>query len=238
MRSLEITTQIGCSVGCSYCPRDKLLKAYKSDKRIMTLDDFKKILSNVPQDVRIDFSGFSEVFLNKEGAKMISYTASKGYRIALYTTLTGFKVSDVLRKDGSLRGIYIEDVFFHQHDGKNFNEREFNRKADFLKSSIRGSFRSAKMEKQWQWSRAGNVWKTERKEGKFTCAIARDEFDHNVVLPDGNVYLCCNDWSLKHCIGNLYETHYDNLDRKSVQELASQANSECACRFCEHFILK
>ena len=36
-------------------------------------------------------------------------------------------------------------------------------------------------------------------------------YDHNVVLPNGDVALCCMDYALKHIIGNLLKTDYWSL---------------------------
>ncbi len=36
-------------------------------------------------------------------------------------------------------------------------------------------------------------------------------YDHNVLLPDGSVVLCCMDYSLKHKLGNLLEQDYYDI---------------------------
>ena len=36
-------------------------------------------------------------------------------------------------------------------------------------------------------------------------------YDHNVLLPDGRVQLCCMDYSLKHTIGNIIDSSYSDL---------------------------
>jgi radical SAM protein with 4Fe4S-binding SPASM domain len=229
MRSLEITTQIGCRNRCSYCPIDKLVRIYKDDKKIMSLEDFENLLKNVPKDVRIDFSGFSEVFLNVYGSHMIRYAINQGYIVTIYTTLEGFtSVNAEILKD-----LYIPDVFFHQYDSKGFDQKEFDRKMDLFISKIGCSYRTSTLDKPYQWSRAGNVWDTERKIGNFECSPAGRDFDHNVVLPNGDVYLCCMDWSLKHKLGNLNETHFDKLQRGKIVKLSEQENSEVICRYCE-----
>ena len=45
-------------------------------------------------------------------------------------------------------------------------------------------------------------------------------YDHNVLLPDGRVQLCCMDYSLKHTIGNIIDSSYSDLFvSKSFTEL-------------------
>jgi len=71
-------------------------------------------------------------------------------------------------------------------------------------------------------SRAGNLFETKRKDGDLKCSASN--YDNNVMMPNGDVYLCCMDYSLKHKLGNLLITHFDKLDRKPPFEL---------CRYCE-----
>ena len=46
-------------------------------------------------DVRLDFSGFSEPFLNRESSRMMRLAYQKGYQVVLYTTLVGFRREDL-----------------------------------------------------------------------------------------------------------------------------------------------
>jgi len=130
-------------------------------------------------------------------------------------------------------------VFFHEFEGKGFNKEDFDLKVKIFKENIQShSYRQAVLEPQWRWSRAGNVWEVQKQQGKFSCRLSQDNFDHNVVLPNGDVYICCQDYCLKHKIGNLYETHYNNLNRSSLIDFSNQEDSEIICRNCEHFNLK
>ena len=50
---------------------------------------------------------------------------------------------------------------------------------------------------------------------------------HNVVLPNGDVSLCCMDYGLEHIIGNLLDQEYEDVIPK---------HNTCffnLCRFCE-----
>ncbi len=71
-------------------------------------------------------------------------------------------------------------------------------------------------------SRAGNLFKRVRKSEIVKCSTSN--YDNNVMMPNGDVYICCMDYSLKHKLGNLLDTHFDKLDRKPPFEL---------CRYCE-----
>jgi hypothetical protein len=43
------------------------------------------------------------------------------------------------------------------------------------------------------------------------------------------------DWGLKHKLGNLFTTHFNNLNRNYIIELSKQPKSDIICRKCELF---
>ena len=88
MPTLEITTMIGCPILCSFCPQDKLVKNYTGDK-YLSLKNYQLMLSKIPKNVRIDFSGMSEPWANKECTDMLEHTLENGYEVAIYSTLYG-----------------------------------------------------------------------------------------------------------------------------------------------------
>jgi radical SAM protein with 4Fe4S-binding SPASM domain len=224
MRTLEITSYIGCPVKCEYCPQDILLKNYEGKER-MELSDMEKILSNTPKDVRIDFSGFSEIFGHIKGSWFILLAYGLGYEVVLYTTLVGIKDIDFR----ILKDVKFTDLCFHQYPKAGL---QFFDKVRKFETRIHTG-RVAEITTQWRWSRAGNVWPMPHKSGTFHCIFAEKNFDHNVVLPNGDVYLCCQDYSLKHKIGNLYTTKFDDLDRSDIRNCSNMEESECICRNCE-----
>ena len=225
MRTLEITSFIGCPVGCPYCPQRTLKSAYEG-KMMMDMTDFRTLFHNVPLDVRIDFSGFSEIFCHPDGAKMIRYCYDSGYQVVLYTTLTGFKQQNI----ETLRNVQFTDLCFHL--APQLDAADFSYKRNLFETHI-GRGRIAVITDQWKWSRAGNVWDRQEKKGPFKCLFAEKDFDHNVVLPNGEVYLCCQDYGLKHCIGNLFETHFNRLNREDYMMLSNEYDSDIICRKCE-----
>jgi len=75
------------------------------------------------------------------------------------------------------------------------------------------------------WGRAGNLNKevilkpelaeldyltTGVSETPMTCNCVEDLY-HNVLLPNGEVSLCCEDYNLQHIIGNLFEEEYNEI---------------------------
>jgi len=62
-------------------------------------------------------------------------------------------------------------------------------------------------------------------------------FNRNVLLPNGDVVLCCLDWSLKHVLGNLLVSDYGSLFKseeflKIIKGLKDDS-SDILCRYCE-----
>ncbi|MBQ7158634.1 MAG: radical SAM protein [Treponema sp.] len=98
---MEISTVMGCSVNCEFCPQDVLLKKYyendKHRQRVMTVENFKTILAHTPDDCIIDFSGMTEPFLNPHCIDMIQLACDAGRRVYLFTTLSGVSEETVER---------------------------------------------------------------------------------------------------------------------------------------------
>jgi len=227
MKTLEITSYVGCPNMCHYCPQELLMDTYDDATR-MSIATFREILDHTPLDVRIDFSGFSEIFYHPLGSLFIAESINRGYSTVLYTTLAGLTSNDIR----TLKGLHFTEVVFHQWPGADLDE--FNDDVKLFTDEIQGG-RVAEITPQWEWSRAGNVKEMEVKGGKFECLFAARDFDHNVVLPNGDVVLCCQDYGLKHKIGNLTTTHFDELDRSEIVELSKQDDSDIICRKCELF---
>lgn len=85
---IEITTYLPCINRCSYCPQNKLMNAYKG-KKVMSVETFKKILKNIPEDVEIHFSGFSEPYAHPDIEEFFKL-AAENHEVCLYTS-TGRK---------------------------------------------------------------------------------------------------------------------------------------------------
>ena len=233
MNWIEVTTKIGCKNMCSYCPQSTFLKAYKDDKKMMSFEDFKMLLSNVDKSrTHIHFSGFSESMLNDESIDMMIYAFRQGFSVVLYTTLVGFN-------EEKARKLRDSDMCFHQtrlheFDGVGFYSDEFNKKSILFKENVKSLDHNIVRVSQ-PMSRGGTLFDNGKKVGKIKCYENR--IMNNVLLPNGDVYLCCSDWSLKHKIGNLYKHHYNssefNEERKKVFQLCMEQDSDVICRSCE-----
>ena len=93
-------------------------------------------------------------------------------------------------------------------------------------------------------SRAGNLRSQSgikipsRLMGVIRCRSCGELFNHNVLLPNGDVVLCCYDFGLQHILGNLIKSDYDSLfTGETFQELQKGLNDdsvELLCRHCEN----
>ena len=124
---MEITTNIGCKINCAYCPQDMLVRAYRNIgdvPRVMTLDIFKMILSKIPTSVCIDFSGFSEPWLNHECTEMVLYTNKVGYEVAVFTTAVGMNILDVEK----IKSIPFKRFCLHLPDVEGYSKIKLDNK--------------------------------------------------------------------------------------------------------------
>lgn len=230
MKTLEITTKIGCKNNCYYCPQDKIIKNYRSSYNSLSFITFIKYLKNIPTTTKLHFSGFSEPFLNDSSIYMMDYAVKKGYDIGIYTTTMGMTEETVKR----LQNIKVDPFVVHIPDIKqtfdfeiwaynvklmdkagidfSFIEVGTEDKSDIVLEYLLNT--DKKVEFQEIVSRAGNYSGVpyEHKDGIVSC----DRVIQNVLLPDGRVVLCCMDYSLDYVLGDL---NYQNLNEiKPLQD--------------------
>jgi radical SAM protein with 4Fe4S-binding SPASM domain len=261
---IEITTKLGCSVNCKFCPQDVFIKEYlKNDgsERKLTFENFKKCCDKLPKNVLIEFAGFTEPFLNQDCINMITYAKLKGYRLSIFTTLCGV-TEEIVDK---LLEIQFEEFVYHAPDvegysiipindnylnlvrrlvsakktnGDNFIDYVCTQGTvpDNIKSILGNDVRIYVVLND----RAGNL-KNDSLYGKhnlcgaLNCELAYD-INHNVLLPDGRVILCSNDWGMKHVLGNLLEQSYDEIingrESSDIHRAMNSYDDEILCRNC------
>ncbi len=265
--TMEFTTSIpkkGCVVDCVYCPQRILEKSYVDEERYLTLDNFKRAVDKLPQNVRVTFAGFTEPWLNKDCSDMLLYAHEKGHPIAVFTTGIGMKVEDVYRIknvpfDLGPNGRFVLHLPDNERRAKHPITKNYIEVLEAFKEvhhEIQGFYTMAMGTVHNDvnhlfpeavvpafWSRAGNLvgeamlkpellnLQSEYKsiyhgEEPRTCGCDEHLY-HNIMLPNGDVSLCCMDYNLKFIIGNLLEQSYE--------EIAPKPQS-CfdMCRFCEN----
>ena len=200
----------------------------------------------MPQDVRIDFSGMCEPFANKRCADMILYAAEKGHPLALYTTLQGATEEDYQK----LKDLNYEVVTIHLPDADGRSIFKITDEYLDLLSKWRCNNYSChgRLDSRilpfinrgiglitFMHDRAGNV------ECRPHSAIAHDRamlcitsgmyLNHNVLLPDGTVLMCCMDYGMTEVFGNLYEQTYEEVvnseEAKRMRDKLIEGDSIC-----------
>ena len=248
---LEITTHIGCPIDCLDCPQALLRSKYQGVKDL-SLDDFKRAIDKVPAGTRIDFSGMCEPFANKACTDMILYAAEKRFPLALYTTLQGATMEDYER----LRDVYFEVVTIHlpDQDGRS----HFVITQDYLEVlkhwecdnySCHGRIDERVLPYiknrnliTFMHDRAGNV------EGRphisinpnqnLWCITSGKDMNHNVLLPNGDVLMCCMDYGMTGIFGNLFTQSYDEVINSAPACAMRRTlnEGESICRHCSNAI--
>jgi len=255
-RSIQVTTVIGCRNKCSYCPQDAIISSYAKRSRecVMNMDVFKKCADKIPADVPIHFSGFSEPWQNPACADMIAYACKTEHIVDVYTTLAGMMPRDAQR----LLSLNIRRLFVHlpsdsgheqiNIDGDYISSLKIIRNSGFpVKYNLHLSEVHPKIKPIVKTAfymelntRAGNAQynskrSVRRKLGKLECAIDSCLMNY-VLLPNGEVALCCMDFGLKHVIGSLLDSDYRSLfagkEFKRVSEGMAEADSDILCRRC------
>jgi hypothetical protein len=224
---LEITTRVGCPVGCSlYCPQDVLIKNYHGEQKTLTLDNFKIALGHLPARFPLVFSGFCEPFANGQATSLITYSHEQQHPVGLFTTLNGLSsagLSELIKygyfvfrlhlPDGQHMRIplteeYKDNVFTVLHNIPNVSFSIMN---DAFRTDNRENFTQGIHTRERRWFRYCHKW-------------SHPAF---VMMPDGDVYLCCHDFGLQHKLGNLFTQSYEVIKR-------NYHPSYKLCRVCEN----
>lgn len=280
-RWIEVTTKIGCSNNCIYCPQDMLLSSYCKGARniTMTLKDFKRALSHIPQWLDIDFAGFNEPFENSEAFDMVEYAILKGYKVSVFTTLKGLSSNKIEQ----LKKLNLKSIVIHLPDEEGMMKMqvdiEYLKKlrqlydlnlpnvkylcigsvhkkidkciADLAKKDKKITYRADNLKNDSKLSDKlkynENCGRVISGKQKIICSRrinyhgldrTATHVECSVLLPDGSLVLCCQDYGLKHVLGNLYEQNYEiimhgNVMREIEQSMFCLNNNEILCRKCE-----
>ncbi len=254
--NLEISTVVGCKMRCNYCPQTVHVNNYSKNNSLFKLpfEDFKKCISTIPTSVDIVFAGMAEPWMNEDCTSMIEYAYEKGHTISVFTTCFGMTHEDIER----LKNIQYKHFCFHLPDGDgvmnlNVTDEYVSVVVDAVKKITNhnltciGNLHPKLKEVLGHvpdssiglYSRAGNLkgFNVPRKTGKIFCSVCTEHLNHNVLLPNGDVLLCCMDYSNDHVIGNLNEITYADLfhtdEYKRITAGLSDESINILCRTCE-----
>jgi hypothetical protein len=256
MKSLEFTTNVGCMNKCAYCPQDIFLKAYGKGRKFLTVEAFNTCLKKLPEGTEIVFSGFSEPWRNKDCTAMV-LAALKKFVVVIYTSLVGMKIEDAAKIVGKKFKIFCA----HLPDKEGMTQIKITDEyLEVLKKcmeipNINFSLCGTLPEKieaiigkkegttaAMQTSRGGLVQgygRTVNHIGPISCPSQEGShiLDHNVLLPDGRVVVCCMDFGMKYVLGNLFTQDYESLfTGKVADEIRAglRGEKDILCHHCEY----
>ncbi len=261
MKTMEFTLRVGCRNMCKYCPQLLIIKQYSKLKGdvIMSFETFKICLDKIPKDVRIDFSGMAEPWLNENATKMLLYAYRNGFKkISVFTTTVGMTKKDLEK----IKKIPFTEFMVHLADGEGNTKIQVTKKYLKLLNKIKqaGIKNIAYMtmgeihpllkksfgklaEKKLMLSRAGNLKFLPKifHHGPVMCN-SPSGLKHNILLPNGDVYLCCMDYGLTHKLGNLLTDDYEVLFKEKEftdikQKLKNKRLGDIICRHCEYAVI-
>jgi len=236
MRVLEITTVSSCSNDCHFCPQDAYRKAYKGKPRL-SLEDFNAVLAKLPKDIHIIFSGYSEPFLNSDYTSMVESAVSKGFKVKVYSTLVGMHAEDVHR----LAKCKLIGFTLHLPDNRGNTKipastQEYKDVLSLALQNIAISETVTMGDDFVDNERAGlgPTAHGRHLRGMFNCyKLENPQF---VLLPNCDVALCCNDFGLRHVLGNLLKQSYEEItaspEFRKVKAGRYRMNGDTLCRSC------
>ncbi|WP_198293156.1 radical SAM/SPASM domain-containing protein [Cupriavidus sp. UYPR2.512] len=224
----------------------------------LCLEDFKQCVARVPTAVDISFAGYSEPWLNPDCTEMVEHAYMRGHGVRIFTTLVGMSRCDL----GRLRALRFRAFVVHVFDdGVYMNSRLVSGKyLDLIRQLVNSDIPSIRFVVLGELhpdiagiipaaalyhtlplsSRGGSVDPKivePRKSVVGALACAEERQYRNVLLPNGDVTLCCMDFERRHVLGNLLHDEYNDLFEgpvfRDIQDRMQGMDGFLLCRMCE-----
>jgi hypothetical protein len=236
----------------------------KSPSRVLSLLDFERALVNLSGSKvsKLVFSGYAENFLNPDLPNMILLADSLAYRVEVVTTGLGLSldIAKILANIDFVRFAFSVQPLDSKarpgiEDPKALMELimacskvlqnvhldvvwPYSAKDHHSLVDIRSFANENGLHFRLDWhDRAGNLYGSpsidnQKSSTLFYCSRPIV----NVLQPNGDLALCCMDWSLKHILGNLYTQKYTDIISADVtmQVLKALHGGELKGTLCRH----
>lgn len=190
------------------------MKRYTSPQKTLTVENFECMLKNLPKSMPISFSGFCEPFANPNVVDLMEVSARLGHEIGLLTTLYGSTRAQIER----LLKLKLGWVCLHLPDGQTFRikiTQEYKDNFFELLTNV-SNLSIIQMNDTFKTNNRENVTRgiapTPKSIG--VCLVDSIKHPHPVLMPNGDVYLCCMDMNLDHKMGNLLTEHWTVIKRR------------------------
>jgi len=234
---------------CSYCPQNLLMSRYKkiSNTKYMSTYDFIGLMDTLPSYIDIHFTGMCEPFLNHDCTYMVKEAAEYGHSVGISTTWMGLRKSDIAELENMQFKFFTVhlpstgDKFFSTTALRNLKKSKIDAKYHYHKElhpNIIKALKGIDVVKALTHSRANNVGHSKvYNKSKLTCT---KNFKQNVLLPNGDLALCCMDYGLEYIVGNLFKKNNSLLqiwDSTKYLETVERARNNL-CRYCEMYAVE
>ena len=266
---IEVGTVIGCPVNCKYCPQEIFISKYfekdKNRQREMTLDNFRTIIRNTPDDCIINFAALSEPFVNHCCVEMIRMACDAGRTVLVFSTFvdaTDEEIDETLKLPIHAITLHCADKMGYAHikDDDRYYERMEKilsaKKSDGTPLVVGVSAQTEPTDRMAELCRGRHEIKyslhdrlgvlkdpvlasmKEPHRGRFECSLCGAQVNSHVVCPDGTVILCNNDFGMRHVLGNLYEQTFDEMQQGPVVKrvLAGMGGDESIDIICRRCV--
>jgi len=265
--SLKVGCSINCWFCPQKLYKERYFSISKDTRHQMTTEDFLKIVKNLSESKvrRLLFSGYCENFLNPKALEIISIAKGNRFQVSIITTGVGLKKEDIL----SLSRLEMDRVTVSLDPSNsdiwpikgNISERWRNityilenikntQIVIVAKESEKNSRRIIETENFCLQNklkyridlhnRAGNLhYGSIIDNSALLPPLYCSRPMTNVVQPNGDLSLCCMDWSLQHILGNLYEQEYNEIIENAfvkniLENLYYGAIDELLCKHCHY----
>lgn len=226
---LEVTLTAGCPMMCSYCPQTNFIKGFKAlntaKRNFMSFDDYQVILANVDHHVpHVYFTGFTEPIGHKEWYKFVEYTKQQNYKVTFNTTFysaTKETIDTLIDLDVDVE-VHITDskieipeeiyVYF----AEKYKKRSMPIFNVFTQKGVSRIPQNIQAFGHRPNSRADNLDHIPRAVYDVPVRCQENRFFSNVVMPNGDVSVCCSDFSVKHILGNLLTTKLKDIHKSEA----------------------
>lgn len=224
----------------------------------MSFDDFKLILDKIPPKSTMSFAGFSEPTINPWLGDMLNEAYKRGFEIMLLTTLFGMTIE----KYNDIKDLQYAHFSIHLPDSNNKSDIEVT--SDYLEvleyvinSPPKGNFlfchHSGDVHPKIKHlinhsylleihDRSGNLDADDvevrhcYKSGNIACGHRFLNGNSGLILPNGDVQVCCSDFGLENTLGNIFTDSWDDLFQSDKYKEIVYNNSnglDSICRKCE-----
>ena len=191
----------------------------------------------IPREATILFSGMVEPLHNPLCIDMMKMALERGHKVDLYSTFSEIsfqETEEISKLPLGFVGLHVADkrrfanivtdeayyekinhlVNAKKEDGTPFiNVCNAQTEADDRAAAIcEGKYEILTT----MLDRAGNLkdenlYSRQTLHGKISCSLCGQKLNHNILLPDGTLLLCCMDYGMQHVLGNLLEQSYEEI---------------------------